>query len=82
MTNVENIIAIKDIHLNISEAFKFIDQHLPEKYSREVLNLLDESQKVDLAYIRQVKKNKIKNAPIISALYRVALRSKTQKENQ
>lgn len=82
MTKVKNNIAIEDIHLNISQTFEFIDANLPERYSRQVLELLPEDKKVDLAYIRQVKTEHIKNAPIVTALYRIALRNKSQKEKQ
>lgn len=71
----------EDIHLNIEETFKFINENLPEKYARQTLNLLPEDKKVDLAYIRQVKTYKIFNETIINALYRVAQWNKAQKEN-
>lgn len=62
----------ESIHLNIKETYDYIDNHLPKNYSREVWNLLPNSSKVDLAYIRTVKKDRIKNAIIMNALYRVA----------
>lgn len=79
MTNLKKRNANKDIHLNIAATFDFIDENLPEKYSRQVLNLLPEDKKVDLAYIRTVKCDRIKNETIINALYRVAQWNKLQK---
>ena len=62
-----------DIHSDIENTFNFIDQNLPVKYSREVWNLLPKSkQYIELDYIRKVKKQRIKNAVIVNALYRVA----------
>ena len=72
MTKIQNIKVPEDIHLNINKTFDFISEHLPEKYSRQVWNLLPDNAKVDLAYIRTVKKDRIKNALIMTALYRVA----------
>ncbi len=72
MTNLKNNNAIEDIHLNINKTYDYIDEILPEKYSRQVWNLLPKDAKVDLAYIRTVKKDRIKNALIMNALYRVA----------
>lgn len=56
MTNLKNNNAIEDIHLNINKTYDYIDEFLPEKYSRQVWNLLPVEAKVDLAYIRTVKK--------------------------
>ena len=67
-----------DIHLDTDKAFDFIDQHLPERYSRQVWNMLPENKKVALDYIRRVRKNRIKNIIIMSALYRVAQFNKIQ----
>ena len=80
MTNLENNNSSADIHLNISSTFDFICENLPEKYSREVWNLLPKDKRVDLAYIRQVKKDRIVNEAIINALYLVAQRNKKAKE--
>ncbi|MEC5156624.1 hypothetical protein [Chryseobacterium sp. MP_3.2] len=82
MTNLENNKPIEDIHLNIGATFDFIDENLPEKYSREVLDLLPKDKQVDPAYIRIVKKYRIKNEAIINALYRVAQWNKLQKQQQ
>lgn len=76
--NKNNTVA--NIHLNISDAFDFISENLPEKYSRETWNLLPDNEKVDLSYIRQVKKDRINNYSIINALYLVAQRHKAEKE--
>ena len=76
MTNLQNIKVPEDIHSNINQTYAFINEFLPEKYSRQVWNLLPESAKVDLSYIRTVKKDKIKNALIMTALYRVAIWNK------
>ncbi|UJF29865.1 hypothetical protein L0B70_00285 [Kaistella sp. 97-N-M2] len=78
MTKLQKIKVPENIHLNIHKTFDFIDEHLPEKYSRQVWNLLPDSAKVDLAYIRTVKKDRIKNALIMNALYRVAQWNKMQ----
>lgn len=78
MTKIQKIKVPEDIHLNTDEAFDFISLHLPEKYSRQVWNLLPDNAKVDLAYIRTVKKDRIKNALIMTALYRVAQFNKLQ----
>ncbi len=82
MTNLENNNAPTDIHLNISATFDFISENLPAKYAREVWELLPEDKRVDLAYIRQVKMDRIKNEPIINALYFVAQKYKKAKEEQ
>lgn len=82
MTNLKHNNANEDIHLNIGATFDFIDQHLPEKYSREVCALLPDDKKVDQAYVRQVKKYRIKNETIINALYRVAQWNRIQSEKQ
>ena len=81
MTNLQNIRVPEDIHSNINKTYTFINENLPEKYSKQVWNLLPESAKVDLAYIRTVKKYHIKNALIMTALYRVALWNKQQKQS-
>lgn len=82
MTNLENNNATEDIHLNIPQTFAFIYANLPEKYARETKELLPkEKQNVDLAYIRQVKKDRIKNIDIINALYRVAQRHKGERNS-
>ena len=78
MTKLQKIRVPEDIHLNINKTFDFINDHLPEKYSRQVWNLLPDNAKVDLAYIRTVKKDRIKNALIMNALYRVAQFNKLQ----
>lgn len=78
MTKVQNIQVPEDIHLNINKTFDFINEYLPVKYSRQVWNLLPDNAKVDLAYIRTVKKDRIKNALIMTALYRVAQFNKLQ----
>jgi hypothetical protein len=80
MTKIENNIAIEDIHSNIPKTFEFIDNNLPDRYSRRVLELLPDDKKVDLAYIRQVRTERIKNAPIVTALFRVAQQNKALKE--
>jgi hypothetical protein len=56
MTKVQNIKVPESIHSNINETFDFINENLPERYSKQVWNLLPEEAKVDLAYIRIVKK--------------------------
>ena len=78
MTKLQKIKVSEDIHLNINKTFDFIDDNLPVKYSRQVLNLLPDDKKVDPAYIRTVKKDRIKNALIMTALYRVAQWNKLQ----
>ena len=78
MTKLQKIKVSEDIHLNINTTFDFINDNLPVKYSRQVWNLLPKNAKVDLAYIRTVKKNRIKNALIMTALYRVAQWNKLQ----
>ncbi|MGV8914345.1 MAG: hypothetical protein ACOH1X_02740 [Kaistella sp.] len=80
MAKIKNINAIKDIHLDIGGTFDYIDANLPEKYSRETLALLPLHKKVDPAYIRIVKKYRIKNEAIINALYRVAQWNELQKD--
>ena len=83
MAKLINNNTTEDIHLNIPKTFAFIHANLPEKYAREAKELLPEDkQNVDLAYIRQVKKDHIKNIDIINALYRVAQRNKAEKEKQ
>lgn len=73
VTNLHKMEIQYDIHSDIEKTFNFIDQNLPQKYSREVWNLLPKSkQYIELDYIRKVKKQRIKNAIIINALYRVA----------
>lgn len=81
MTKLQKIKVSEDIHLNINKTFDFINDNLPEKYSRQVWNLLPKNAKVDLAYIRTVKKNRIKNALIMTALYRVAQFNKLQSKS-
>lgn len=81
MTNLENISVPDDIHLDIDKTYDFIEANLPEKYTRQVFNLLPEELKVDLSYIRQVKRERIKNAPIMAALYRVAQFNYLQKQS-
>lgn len=81
MTNLQNIKVPEDIHSNINKTYTFINENLPEKYSKKVWDLLPKSAKVDLSYIRTVKKNKIKNALIMTALYRVALWNKENKQS-
>lgn len=78
MAKLQKIKVPEDIHLNINATFDFINQNLPEKYSRQAWNLLPDDAKVDLAYIRTVKKDRIKNALIMNALYRVAQFNKLQ----
>ena len=94
MTKLKQNSISADIHLNIrklnaipvpdhifydyDKTFNFIQNNLPRLYAREVYNLLPEASKVDLNYIRQVKKSRIKNAAIITALYRVAQFHKLQ----
>ena len=81
MTKLQKIKVSEDIHLNINTTFDFINDNLPVKYSRQVWNLLPKNAKVDLAYIRTVKKNRIKNALIMTALYRVAQFNKLQSKS-
>ena len=49
-------------------------------YACDVQNLLPEDGKVSLDYIRRVKLFRIKNAPIMIALYRVAQWNLLQKQ--
>ena len=81
MTNLRNMEMPNDIHSDIEKTFNFIDENLPQKYSREAWKILPENKKyIELDYIRKVKKDRIKNAPIITALYRVAQFHKLQKQ--
>lgn len=78
MTNLDKIKVPEDIHLNIDETYDFIHKWLPPRYSTEVNKLLDEVDRVDNAYVRQVKKERINNPKIYTALYRIALFHKMQ----
>lgn len=74
VTNLHKMEIQYDIHSDIENTFTFIDENLPKKYSREVWNMLPKNKRyVELDYIRKVKMNRIKNAVIITALYKVAL---------
>ena len=80
MTKVKIIKPPENIHLNINETFDFIMQWLPRNYSAEVNKLLDPKDRVNPAYIRQVKRERIDNKKIILAMYRIALFNKAQLE--
>ncbi|GEM_PF-3266499 len=60
------------------DVFDFIYEWLPARYSNEVVQMLDD--KVDPAYVRQVKRERIRNPKIINALYRLAQYNKYQIE--
>lgn len=80
MTNLAQIKVPENIHSNINETYDFIDANLPKNYARDVQNLLPEDGKVSFDYIRRVKLFRIKNAPIMIALYRVAQWNLLQKQ--
>lgn len=80
MTNLQNIKVPEDIHSNITATYNFINEYLPEKYSKQVQNLLPEGSDITLDYIRQTKKARRKNPTIMMALYRVAKWNKLKKE--
>ncbi len=80
-SNIQKLNAVPvpdNIFYDYDKTFNFIQDNLPRQYAREVVNLLPEAHKVDLNYIRQVKKFRIKNAAIVTALYRVAQFHKLQ----
>lgn len=77
--NGDDICSYKNFE-SISEIFDFIDRWIPHAYGRSVLALLEEEDAVDLAYIRQVKRDRIKNPKIINAMLRVAQFNKFQLE--
>lgn len=83
--NIEDVKLIsvpESVFLDIEKTFDFIDAHLPRNYTRQVVQLFESIADVDTSYIRKVKKERILNVRIISALYRIAQFSALQKNNQ
>ena len=82
-----NIEGIKRINvpsavlLDLDKTFQFLQDNLPRYYAAEAKRLLPKNKKVDIAYIRRVKNQKISNPHIITALYRIAQFHALQKKN-
>lgn len=70
--DVKKIYVPSSVFLDLDKTFEFLADHLPRYYANQVLKILPKDKKVDIAYIRRVKTNKILNVHIITAMYRVA----------
>lgn len=70
--DVKKIYVPSSVFFELEKTFDFLKDNLPRYYANEVLKILPKNKKVDLAYIRRVKTNRILNVHIISAMYRVA----------
>lgn len=79
--DVRKIYVPSSVFMDLEKTFEFLGDNLPRYYANEVLRLLPKDKKVDIAYIRRVKKNKILNVHIITAMYRVAQFHSLQKVN-
>ncbi len=69
----------ESVFLDIEKTFDFIDENLPRNYSKQVVDLFESITHIDTSYIRKVKKERILNVRIISALYRIAQFTALQK---
>ncbi|WP_152909224.1 hypothetical protein [Chryseobacterium sp. Hurlbut01] len=70
--DVRKIYVPSSVFMDLDKTFDFLRDNLPRYYANEVVKILPKDKKVDIAYIRRVKSNKIMNVHIITALYRVA----------
>lgn len=65
---------------SIEKMFAFIDEWIPRNYTSSVNQILKEENEspIEPAYIRQIKRERIKNPKIINAMLRVARKNKSE----